>query len=492
MTIVEISCGKVKGYSENNLQIFKGIPYAEPPIGDLRFSPPQAKIPWDGVLETTEFGPCAFQGYTALEEVTGKLQPESEDCLTLNIWTPAIDNKKRPVMFWIHGGAFIFGGSRAPTYDGSHLAQRGDVVIVTINYRVGAFGYLFIPGITANAGLFDQILALKWVHDNIAKFGGDPDNITIFGQSAGAYSVITLTAMPTAKDLYRRIIAQSMPTIDPKVTKKPTKELMRALGIKTGDIDALRKIAPEEIIKAQNEITKQNALAFRPIIDGETIPIHPLTVFKEGKCKNIDLMMGTTLHEAKLFTSLNPATRKVEDEKVIMLYLGTMGINSENARNIIDTYKEARKGILSNEPKELLDSIVTDLMFRVATLQILEAQSKYQPNTYNYLFTWESSVYNGRFGACHALELPFVFNTLEEPGMKALVGDASNTGTLCENMMDAWLSFAHSGDPNHDKIPNWPPYNTKSRTTLLFGEKLKTADGLFEKERKTWDGILEI
>ena len=140
MTIVEVNCGKIKGYTENNLQIFKGIPYAEPPIGDLRFSPPQAKKHWNGVLEATEFGPCAFQGYTALEEIIGKLQPESEDCLTLNIWTPAIDNKKRPVMFWIHGGAFIFGGSRAPTYDGSNLAESGDVVIVTINYRLGAFG----------------------------------------------------------------------------------------------------------------------------------------------------------------------------------------------------------------------------------------------------------------------------------------------------------------------------------------------------------------
>ncbi len=492
MTIVEVNCGKIKGYTENNMQIFKGIPYAEPPIGDLRFSPPQAKKHWNGVLEAIEFGPCAFQGYTALEEIIGKLQPESEDCLTLNIWTPAIDNKKRSVMFWIHGGAFIFGGSRAPTYDGSNLAESGDVVIVTINYRLGAFGYLFIPGITANVGQLDQILALKWVHDNIAKFGGDPDNITIFGESAGAYSVITLTAMPAANGLFRRIIAQSMPTIDPKVTKKPTRELMRILGIKYRDINALRKVAPKEIIKAQNKITEREALAFRPLIYSETFPVHPLTVFKEGKCKNIDLMMGTNLHEAKLFTSLDPAIRKIKDEKAIMFYLGTMGINSEKARNIIDTYIEARAGIFSNEPKELLDSIVTDLMFRVATLQILETQSKYQPNTYNYLFTWETSVYKGNLGACHALELPFIFNTLEEPGMKALVGNATNTGNLCENMMDAWLSFAHSGNPNHDGIPHWPAYDKKSRATLLFGKEFKIANALFDKERAAWDGILEI
>ncbi|MFW9972622.1 MAG: carboxylesterase/lipase family protein [Candidatus Odinarchaeota archaeon] len=490
MTIVEVNCGKVKGYTENGIQIFKGIPYAEPPIGDLRFNPPQAKKTWNGVLEATEFGPCAFQGYTPLEEVTGKLQPESEDCLTLNIWTPAIDDKKRPVMFWIHGGAFIMGGSRSPIYDSTDLVQRGDVVVVSINYRLGAFGFLFIPGITANVGQLDQVLALKWTHDNIAKFGGDPENITIFGESAGAYSVITMAAMPSAKGLFRRIIAQSMPAIDPKLTKKPTKDLMRALGLKTQDINELRKIPPEDIIKAQNEITKQGGLVFRPLIDGETFPVHPLTVFKEGKCKDIDLMMGTNMHEAKLFTSMNPLTRNIKDDKAIVLYLGMMGINSENARNVIDTYKKSREGILSNESKELLDSIATDLMFRVATVQILEAQSNYQPNTYNYLFTWETSALNGTLGSCHALELPFIFNTFKDPGMKLFVGNAGNTENLCENMMDAWLSFAHNGNPNHNGIPHWPTYDNKTRATFLFGKELKIANALFDKERKVWNGLI--
>jgi len=240
----------------------------------------------------------------------------------------------------------------------------------------------------------------------------------------------------------------------------------------------------------RNEITKGNELAFRPLIDGETFPVHPLTVFKDGKCKNIDLMMGTNLHEAKLFTSLNPSTSKIEDEKAIMLYLGMMGINSEKARNVIEVYKKAREGNLSNEPKELLDAIVTDMLFRIATLQILEAQSVYKSNTYNYLFTWETSALHGSLGACHALELPFIFNTLEEPGMKALVGKASNTQDLCNNMMDSWLSFARSGNPNHNGIPNWPSYDKKSRATLLFGTELKIAHALFDKERTAWDGLL--
>ncbi|MFX1364919.1 MAG: carboxylesterase/lipase family protein [Promethearchaeota archaeon] len=490
MTIVQTTFGKIKGYTENNLEIFKGIPFAKPPIDELRFKPPQVKKSWEGVLETMEFGPCAFQAYSDLTKLTGKLQPESEDCLTLNIWTPGIDNKKRPVMFWIHGGGYLIGGSRAPTYDGAPLAQRGDIVIVTINYRLGIFGYLYVPGETANVGQLDQVLALKWVHDNIDKFGGDPNNITIFGESAGAYSVITIAAMPIADGLYRRIIAQSMPTINPKVSEQVSKDILKALGIKEGDFDALRKIPTEEIMKVQNEITKKGGLVFRPYIDGDIILAHPLTLFKEGKLKNIDLMMGTNLHEAKLFTALNPITREIKDEKAIIGYLSTYGINSEKARNIMDIYKEAQPELLLNNPKELLDSIATDLMFRVATLQMLEAQSQFQQNTYNYLFTWESKAFNGKYGACHALELPFVFNTLDQPGMLLLLGDVSDVENLPENMMDAWLSFARTGNPNHDGIPKWPAYDKEKRATLLFGKECKVVNALFEKERKAWDGII--
>jgi para-nitrobenzyl esterase len=492
MTIVELKNGKIEGYKEKGLNIFKSIPYAEPPIGDLRFCPPVAKKPWNGVLNAKNFGPCAFQGYTPLEDLMGKLEPESEDCLTLNIWTPGIDNTKRPVMFWIHGGAFIFGGSRSPIYDGSTLAQRGNVVIVTINYRLGALGYLYIPGITANVGQLDQILALKWVHDNIVLFGGDPNNITIFGESAGAYSVITLAAMPAAKGLFHRIIAQSTPTFDPKVDKRPTKTLMRSLGLKSGDIDALRKVPPKKIIEAQNEITKEGLLAFRPLIDGDTIPIHPLREFRLGNCKNIDFMIGTNLNEAKLFTSLDPTISKINDEKYIIGFLAMMGINIDKAKSILNTYKNAREGKYSNEPKELLDAIATDMMFRIATIRLLEAQSVHQSNTYNYLFTCQTPLLDGKLGACHALELPFIFHTLEDPTMKEFLGRRSNLEPLSEKMMDAWISFTHTGNPNHNRIPHWPFYDKEKRATLIFDDECKIENALFEKERTAWDGIMEI
>jgi len=494
--IIETKSGKIQGYKEDGVEIFKGISYGEPPIDDLRFSPPVAKKPWDDVMDATEYGHCSFQGYSQLEDYTGKLQPESEDCLNLNIWTPSVDNKKRPVMFWIHGGAFITGGGITPMYDSSVLAQRGDVVVVTINYRLGALGYLYIPGVTANVGHLDQILALKWVHDNIELFGGDPNNITIFGESAGGYSVVALAAMPAAKGLFHRIIAQSAPIIDSKVTKKPSKTLMRMLGVDKGDIDALRMISPEKIIDAQNKLIAEdptNLLAFRPLIEGETLPIHPLKAFQDGDCKDIEFMSGTNLDEAKLFTALDPEISKmnnVDGEKLLIGYLGRLGVDINKSKAMIDTYKQAREGSFSNDLKEILNALITEYLFRISTIRLLEAQSKHQSNTYNYLFTWPSPALNGDLGACHALEIPFVFNTLNDPGFKVFVGKSPDLDAISHKVMDAWIAFASTGNPNHDGIPKWPSYDIEKRSTMLLDHEFKVVEKFLDKERAAWDDII--
>ena len=493
--IIETKSGKIQGYKENEIEVFKGIPYAEPPIDDLRFSPPVAKKQWNKILDATKYGHCAFQGYTQLEDITGKLQPESEDCLNLNIWTPSIDSKKRPVMFWIHGGAFIMGGGIDTMYDGSALVRRGDVVVVTINYRLGAFGYLYLPGVTANVGHLDQILALNWVHDNIELFGGDSNNVTIFGESAGGYSVVALAAMPAAKGLFHRIIAQSAPAIDPKVAKKPSIKLIRMLGVAKGDINALRKISPEKIIDAQNKLLAEdptNILAFRPLIDGETLPIHPLKAFQDGDCKDIELMIGTNLDEAKLFTALDPEIRKMTNdggEKLLIGYFGRLGIDITKSKAMIDVYKQAREGNFSIEPKELLNALMTDYIFRIPTIHLLEAQSKHQPNTYNYLFTWPSPAFNGDLGACHALELPFVFNTFNAPGFKVFVGKSPDLNAISHKIMDAWIAFARTGNPNHDGIPKWPLYDFEKRSTMLINNEFKVVEKFLDKERAAWDDI---
>ena len=492
MAIIETKSGKVQGYIENDVEVYKGIPYAEPPIGNLRFSPPVMKKPWDGVLEAKEYSPFAFQGYSMLEEYFGKNEPESEDCLYLNIWTPVADNEKRPVMFWIHGGAFITGGGGVPIYDGSVLAKRGDVVVVTINYRLGAFGYSYIPGVTANVGQFDQIMALEWVRDNIEKFGGDPGNVTIFGESAGGYAVLTLSAMPAANGLFHRVIAQSAPFINPKVTEKHTKGLMRMLKLK-GDIDAFRKKPPEEIIDVQNKYLEKinSAMEFRPLIDGESLPIHPLKVFQNGDCSNIDFMIGSNLDEAKLFTTMG-GEAFADPEKAILMFLGMFGIDATNSAKMYETYKNAREGNISTDPKDIADAIITDFMFRISTIRFLEAQFKHQKNTYNYLFTWESPGFDGQLGSCHALELAFVFNTLNIPGIEDFTGQGPEAELLSQKIMDAWIAFARTGNPNHVGLPEWQSYDTETRATMCLGKDCKQVNAVYDKEREAWDGFLEV
>ncbi|MFX1376281.1 MAG: carboxylesterase/lipase family protein [Promethearchaeota archaeon] len=498
MAIIETKTGKVQGYSEKGIEIYKGIPYAEPPIGELRFLPPVAKERWDGVLDATKFGPCSFQGYTQLEEWFGKLEPESEDCLTLNIWTPAADDEKRPVLFWVHGGAFIMGAGSHEIYDGLALAKRGNLVVVTINYRLGALGFLYIPDFTINAGILDQSLALNWVHDNIEAFGGDPDNITIFGESAGGYSVLTLPVMSSAKGLIRRVIAQSAPAISPEVSERSTKGILRKLKIKKGDIESLRKIPPERIIQAQNEYTEadpNNLLAFRPLIDGKTISKHPIKAFQDGDLKNIDFMIGTNLDEAKLFTYLNPSFNKMVKsvgENAIIGALATSGIDNVKSREMIDIYKNARKEKYSIEPMDLFDAVLTDSIFRIPTIRTLEAQSEHQSNTFSYIFTFQCPLFNGALGSPHSIEIPFVFNTINAPGMPQFIGKGPKIETLSEKVIDAWIAFARIGNPNHAGILNWPSYNIEKRATMFLGDELKVVNAPFDKEREAWDGLLDI
>jgi para-nitrobenzyl esterase len=498
MAIIDTKTGKVQGYTEKGVEVYKGIPFAEPPIGDLRFLPPVAKEPWDGVLDATKYGPCSFQGYTQLEEWFGKLEPESEDCLTLNIWTPASDDEKRPVLFWVHGGAFIMGGGTHEFYEGLTLAKRGNVVVVTINYRLGVLGFSYIPDITINAGMLDQALALKWVHDNIESFGGDPNNITIFGESAGGYSVLTLPIMPQAKGLIRRIIAQSAPVIDPEISDRNTRGVMRKLKIKKGDIEALRKVPPEKIIEAQNDFMgtdPNNLLAFRPLIDGVTIPKHPLKAFRDGDLKDIDFMIGTTLDESKLFTYLDQGFNemvKSQGENAVLAVMGMGGIDNNKGKEILDIYKNARKGKFSIEPMDLLDAVITDLMFRIPTIRFLEAQSKYQPNTFNYMFNFECPQFEGALGCPHSIEIPFVFNTLTATGIPDFIGKGPDVDNLSEKVMDAWIAFARTGNPNHDSLPEWSSYNREKRATMFLGKECKVEHAVFDKEREAWDGLLEI
>ncbi len=494
--IITTKSGKIQGIHENGLDIFKGIPFAEAPINDLRFCPPVKKKIWEGVLEVTEFGPTSPQPDSEFRSLLGELPTANEDCLNLNIWTPGSDNQKRPVMFWIHGGSFDWGGGATKFYNGTALAKHGNVVVITINYRLGALGYSYIPDLTANAGQLDQVAALKWVRDNIEFFGGDPRNVTIFGESAGGYAVLTLPAMPAAKGLFHKVIAQSAPYFVPEVSTKNTRSLMRKLKLKRGDIEGFRKIPHEKIIETQQEMTNEktlNFLPFRPVIDGVSIPEHPLKTFQDGKCSDIKFMIGSNLNETKIFTAFSPELQERVNnsgELLISMGLGMIGIQADT-KNMFEIYKEAREGKFSTETEEIFHAIFTDIMFRIPTIRFLEAQCIHQPNTYNYMFTWETSAFGGIAGSPHAMEIPFVFNTInvKSKGNVDLVGTGLDAEALSEKVMDAWIAFAHTGDPNHEGIPNWPSYDKEKRATMFLGKECKVVNDAFGKEREAWDGL---
>ena len=496
--IIELDTGKLQGYIDRGIEIYKGIPYAEPPVGNFRFNIPEPKNSWSSVLEATRFGPDAPQAPSPFTPQPAPQQSE-EDCLTLNIWTPKADDKKRPVMFWIHGGSYKTGG--ANRYDGIPLATRGDIVVVIINYRLGPFGFLYlpnVPGISANVGLLDQIAALKWVKKNIVRFGGDPNNITVFGESAGAGSICSLIGMPAAKGLFNRIIPQSGSTNPLGYLKgraiATTQKLFSLLKVEKDDIDSFRKLSTEDIIKAQIRMDAQvlkagNAFAmgYSPIIDGSTMPKHPLKVVLDGETKNIELLHGTNKDEMRLWELWYPGVKDSEDLfKKVNLLLKIAGQSEDKTKEVINIYSETRKN-----PTEIFSAIFTDTYFRVPSIRFAEMQAKIQSDTYMYMFTYPSPVRKGSLGSIHAIEIPFVFGTLDMPRNALFPESNEETETLSKKMMDAWISFSHTGNPNHNDIPEWPQYK-KERATMMFGKDVKVINDPYGKERALWDDIIVL
>ncbi|MFW9825211.1 MAG: carboxylesterase/lipase family protein, partial [Candidatus Thorarchaeota archaeon] len=446
--VVETTSGKVQGYIEEGTKIFKGIPYASSPIRDLRFSPPIPREPWNDIFMAKDFGPIApqplyFFTYDAqLREIrksvaTSKpnLRQSEAECLNLNIWTPGIDNKKRPVMFWIHGGGFIFDSSADEKIDGLILARKGDVVVVSINYRLGPLGFLYIPGITANVGMLDQIAALKWVNDNISTFGGDPNNVTIFGESAGATAVVTLLAMPAAKGLFHRAIAQSYCFYYVSNQEKGTKELISKLGLPTNDIKSLQKVPLDKIVDKFSEFMKEvvqrdEVESFVPVVDGKIVPDFPLNAVSRGFSSNIPLLIGTNKDEMTVNYYLLSSIPKINDDellKSISKVLNKLGHNKGKAKQMIKIYKDENPKVTL---QDILYKFLTDLWYRIIAIRLAESQSKHQPNTFMYLFTWPSPDMEGKVGATHTLEIPFVFGTLHKPNMDSWVGGGKEADNL--------------------------------------------------------------
>jgi para-nitrobenzyl esterase len=430
--------------------------------------------------------------------------PQSEDCLYLNVFTPGADGKKRPVMFFVHGGAFIVGSSSSPLYDGGRLAELGDVVVVSANYRLGAFGYLCLGesgskwGATPNVGALDQVAALHWVRKNIDRFGGDPSSVTVFGESAGGTSVLLLLAMPAASGLFHRAIAQSpgnaigIPDAAPALDV--AEQLLASLGIPNRDSEKLRDVSPEAIIKAQNSVKSRLWLGFFPVLDSETLPRRPRESFENGGGAPVPLIVGTNRDEWNLFEPppKNPPALDADAMTASLLERGFPKKEQERIPAVVAAYRASRldKGLPSDDGA-ISRAVAGDIRFRIPSIQYAEAQAKRGLPTHMYLFTHGSPAMRGALGACHALELPFVFGTLDAPLQDRFAGAGPEVDALSAAMMRSWIAFAKTGDPNYDgaTVP-WPLYDAHRRTTMIFDDTIRVEDAPLDAERAAWDGIV--
>ena len=494
--IVKTKSGKIQGYFNRGVIKFKGIPYAAPPIGNLRFKPPLPVEPWENIRDVTKYSPVCPQPPSALEEMVADPFPQSEkDSLTLNIWTQKLNNEKRPVMFFIHGGAFRTGSGRA--LDGSRLVLRGDIVVVSINYRLGPFGFLYMPDIpdaTANVGLLDMVTALKWVRENIIQFGGNPENITIFGESAGAFAVNCLLAIPSAKGLFKRAIVQSgyvnKFSSQPSTGIKVYETLLEKLDIEKGDVESLRNLPFETIIEKLNsfEDNRKDVISFTPTIDEDILPRNPFEAVKNGFAKDIDLFVGSNLDETKMWALWTTGGDNFTEERLERRVNGIMRLISQNetkSKVLIETYKKLRK-----TPRDIFDAIDTDYQFRIPSIRLAEAQSQHHKNTFMYLFSWKTPWEGGKYGAMHALELSFVFGILLDKNQGIFPRKTEETQELSAKIMDAWIAFARTGNPNHKNIPELPAYDKGKRATILFDKEVTVENDPYGNEREAWDAIL--
>ncbi len=491
--VVKTQHGEVRGSVTDGVHTFKGIPYAAPPFGANRLRPPQPVAPWSGVRDALTYGPKQPQPpYPPGSELfPPELAVAGSDCLNLNIWSPDLGLARQPVMVWIHGGAFELGTGATAFYDGSHFARDG-IVCVTINYRVGADGFLSLGEENANRGLLDQVAALEWVQENIAAFGGDPANVTVFGQSSGGKSVASLLSMPRAEGLFRRAIAQSgaaYPVMSAASAQRVGEIMASKLGV-AATREAIAAVPLDSMLQAQAEL-KADFIAhpdperwgaevvvskqlWQPVIDGDVIPAPPIDRIAAGASAGIDLMAGSTTEEWRVFLVLGGAIDQVTDE----VLAGAVAAYGFPVEATLSAYRAAHPGESSGD---LFAALQSDWYYRIPVLHLADAHAKSSAATYMYEFAWRSPQFNGRLGAFHALEIPFVFDTLgyrTEP-----LWGTNPPQQLADTMHAAWVAFATRGDPG------WPRYELSRRATMRFDRTSEVVDDPRSAVRALWEGL---
>ncbi|HEX2381443.1 MAG TPA: carboxylesterase/lipase family protein [Acidimicrobiales bacterium] len=492
--IASSTTGKIQGFDKDGVVQFRGIRYATAE----RFRAPRPVDPWDDVYDATTFGAPAPQNPSPLESMLSAPPVEgNEDCLFLNVYTPAVDDGARPVMVWIHGGAFTAGQGSTPWYSGSRLASQGDVVVVTINYRLGALGFLHLDSVlgagfegSGNNGIRDQIAAIQWVKDNIAAFGGDPGHITIFGESAGGMSVGTLLGTPGVPELLTGAIAQSGAADHAKSlddAQQVTSIVLDELGVVSSGADALLALPVDALLAAQLSASTRLAevtglgLGFSPVVDGVVLPQPPIDAIRAGSAANVSLLAGTTAEEWNLFHLIDRASGPMDEIRLERRLAKSVG---DRASDVIAAYRDEAPSA-SND--DLWCAIATDWVFRIPAVRLLEAQSPHQPSTYSYVFSYKSTAFDGALGACHAVEIPFAFDNVDRRGVNFFLGQVDDgTRALSTAVSRAWTAMARNGSPDHDGIPGWPPYSDASRAVMELGPTIRILDDPGSGPRRLW------
>jgi para-nitrobenzyl esterase len=501
--IVDTSAGKVRGIEKRGVWQYRGIPYARAE----RFRAPRPVEPWSGVSDASEFGLIAPQNPSPTEAMLGAQdRPSGEDCLVLNVFTPEADDAARPVMVWIHGGAFVAGSGNVVWYDGSNLARTGDVVVVTINYRLGALGFLHLghldpdlAGSGAN-GIRDQVAALAWVRDNIAAFGGDPGRVTIFGESAGGMSVGTLLGTPAAAGLFHGAIAQSGAAHHnhlPEVAQWVTGGFLAALDLSPTSADALATLPVEDILRAQATIEQRvqadgqrdegpgvGALTFQPVVDGAVLPAPAVEAVRAGSAAGVPLVAGTNADEWNLFHLRARMSGPLSEDHVRRRLARLVG--ADRVDDVLGVYRRARP---QADPDGLLCAVMTDHVFRMPAIRLAEAQAAHTPQVAMYRFDLGSTAMGGALGACHAIEVPFVFDNLDRGGVDLLLGglDDGSRG-LAGAVARAWTAVAHTASPSHDGLV-WPAYDIERRLTCVLDRHPTVQADPDAETRAVWDEL---
>lgn len=487
VAVAQTANGKVAGYIQDGVTIFKGIPYAKAD----RFEAPVQADSWEGIRSCRQYGPVSPQGARsgwANDEIAFAFNwndgVQGEDCLRLNVWTPALDSRKRPVMVWLHGGGYSAGsGQELPSYDGTSLAFAEDVVVVSINHRLNVLGFLDLSAYgekyakSANAGLLDIVASLKWVRDNIAAFGGDPSNVTIFGQSGGGGKVTTLLATPCAKGLFHKAIVQSgsmLRTMESKYSRKIGIATVRNLGLDASSIDKISEVPYGELLAAgEKAIAQVKAEADRdgvasfifgwaPTVDGAVLPSQPFDPQAPAISADIPMIIGTTRHEFSMTTYV-PALRNAGREEVIGILKGRYG---EGTERFLELFAKAYPG---SKPADMLDA---DFVFRPSAIeQALRKSLQGAAPVYMYMFNWESPVLDGILRSTHCMEIPFVFNNADRHA--SMTGGGAQAMKLASKMSHCWAEFARCGKPSAEGLPEWEPFEAEKRAVMFFDNTCK-------------------